>query len=621
MVRALHGHNPVKAGPQSPWRFAVSSKKVFAAATLLISLVFAASTLTNSGAPAALATQSAEPEIVDNGLVRPEDSNRPASITVQLRPNGSASAVQSAAAGLGGQTVRDHARSGLQVYSFPNQTAAIRAIDALSNNPNVEDVTETLTASIYETPNDTFFNYQWHLHDTAGGLRAEPAWDLAPNKGSGVVVAVIDTGVAYETYSRPPSSGLPAMNFQQAPDLSGLSVTTPKNYVFGDSHANDDHSHGSHVTGTIAQTTNNGFGVAGLASNVTLMPIKVLDFNGSGMDADLVDAIYYAVDNGADVISMSLGFTGTGAPDGDGNYCTEILDLGDALDYAYENGVVVVAASGNDSSIVSCPAAYPTVIAVGASTYAAAVASYSNQGDALDVVAPGGDPNADLNGDGYSDGALQETYCDPGGFIVLLAILSGTTADFDSFCDVFMSGTSMATPHVSGVAALLLGQQPSLSPDDVRALIEGTARDGGAVGWDPAFGYGIVDAAAALAALTGAPTPTPTPTGTATPTPTGTATPSPTATPAPGDVVEVTKVNYKPGKNELAVQAVSSDSPTATLTVFDISNPGSPQELGQLDYNSRRDMYSADFVVAVQPVEILVVSSEGGEDSYFLGGP
>jgi serine protease len=556
------------------------------------------------------ASESESARIVDTGLARPEKGQPSNSVTVLLKRNAEASALKATAAGLGGHVVRDHARSGLEVFSFPSSDSASKALNALSRSPLVEAVTPTLTETVFDTPNDTNYSYQWHLQDTAAGVRAEPAWDLAPNRGSGVVVAVIDTGVAYETYTRPATVGLPTLAFQQAPDLAGISITAPMNYYFDDTHANDDHSHGSHVTGTIAQTTNNAYGVAGIASNVTIMPIKVLDYNGEGVDADLVDAIYYAVDNAANVISMSLGFTGTGSPDGDGNYCTEILGLPEALDYAYNHGVVVVAAAGNESSNVSCPAAYPTVIAVGASTYAAAVADYSNRGGTLDVVAPGGDPNADLNGDGFSDGVLQETYCDTGGWIILLGIFSGT-AQFNSFCDVFMSGTSMATPHVTGIVALLLGQQPSLTPDAVRGIIEGTARDGGAPGWDPDFGYGIVDAAAAVASLTGGPTPTPSPT----------VTPSPTATPPSTDTVEVTKASYNSRKDVLKVEATSSGSPAATLTVFDISNALDPQAIGQLSYNSKRHLYSGSFAWPAAPSELLVQSSEGGEATYSLAGP
>jgi serine protease len=599
-------------------------RKALGAVAIILALAFAVSVSLDSNSPAA-AQENADAQIVDSGLASPQDGAAANSITALLKPNATPAAVESLATGLGGQLVRQHTLSNLQVYSFPDGAAASHAMDALSHSPLIEAVSPTRIATVFETPNDTNYAYQWDMQDTAGGVRVEPAWDLATNRGSGVVVAVIDTGVAYEDYTRPETVGLPQMAFQQAPDLAGLSVTTPWSYYFDDAHANDDNGHGSHVTGTIAQATNNAYGVVGLASNVTIMPIKVLDYTGAGMDADLVDAIYYAVDNGADVISMSLGFTGTGSPDTNGDYCTEILGLNDALDYAYANDVVVVAASGNESATVSCPAAYPTVIAVGASTYAAAVASYSNQGDALDVVAPGGDPNADLNGDGFSDGVLQETYCNDGGWIILLAILSGSPAQFDSFCDVFMSGTSMATPHVTGIAALILGEDPSLSADDVRAIIEGTARDGGPAGWDPAFGYGIVDAAAAAAAATGAPTPTPTASPSPTPSPTATSTatstPTATATAPPGseDTVTIAKVSYNKGRHQLKVEATSSASPTAVLTAYDNTDPSAPQLLGVLSYNNKRDRYSGSFVLPAEPGEVLVVSSEGGQDSYSFG--
>ncbi|HEU0075904.1 MAG TPA: S8 family serine peptidase, partial [Dehalococcoidia bacterium] len=464
----------------------MSQRKVLAAAAIVFTLALALSVSLDSNSRVA-AQETTDARIVDSGLVKPDLNQLANSITVLLRPGARGSDVEAAAAGLGGKLVRQHSRSGLQVFTFPDQPAASNALAALSRSPFVEDVSPTLTATMFETPDDTNFGYQWHFHDSEGGVRVEPAWDLAPNRGGGIVVAVIDTGVAYETYTRPATVGLPTLAFQQAPDLSGINVTAPKNYYFDDTHANDDQGHGSHVTGTIAQTTNDAYGVAGLASNVTIMPVKVLDYTGAGIDADLVDSIYYAVDNGADVITMSLGFTGSGSPDGNGDYCTEILGLTDALDFAYANDVIVVAASGNESSAVSCPAAYPTVIAVGASTYGAAVPPYSNRGDTLDVVAPGGDPNADLNGDGFSDGVLQETYCNTGGWIILLGVFTGT-AEFNAFCDVFMSGTSMATPHTTGIVALLLGEQPSLSVDEVRSLIEGTARDGGTPGWDPDFG-------------------------------------------------------------------------------------------------------------------------------------
>jgi subtilase family protein/fibronectin type III domain protein len=208
------------------------------------------------------------------------------------------------------------------------------------------------------------------------------------------------------------------------------------------------------------------------------------------------------VDNGADVISMSLGFPGTGAPDGNGEVCNEIIGLNAALDYAAANDVTVIAASGNDgANTVLCPAAHPSVIAVGATKFDAQVTSYSNEGAALDIAAPGGD-FVDQSGDGQIDGVLQESFCYDGTIMLWLNL-------YGSFCDVYNMGTSMATPHVSGVAALLLGEDPTLTPSQVRALLEGTARDQGTPGRDDTYGWGVLDAAGAVASLLGVPKPPP----------------------------------------------------------------------------------------------------------------
>ena len=302
----------------------------------------------------------------------------------------------------------------------------------------------------------------------------------------------------------------------------------PWDFVNDDVHPNDDNGHGTHVTGSIAQDTNNGYGVAGVAYNATIMPVKVIDWSGSGDDANAIDGIYWAVDHGAKVISMSLEFQNTGSPDGSGNYCTEITGLPAALDYAYAHNVTVVAAAGNEGGTVTCPGAYPTVIAVGASRFDGQTPSYSNFGPTLDIVAPGGDPSVDQNGDGFTDGVPQETYCDD--YFTLLLLQDYGGASSSGFCDIFESGTSMATPHVAGAAALLLGENASLTPDQVRNYLQSTARDRGPAGWDDHYGWGALDAYAAVASLLGI-TPTPTPTGT--PTATTTNTPTPTVTPTP----------------------------------------------------------------------------------------
>ena len=298
-------------------------------------------------------------------------------------------------------------------------------------------------------PNDPLFSYQWHL--SAIGLL--DAWDAGV--GEGVTVAVLDTGVSAG------SDGFDRL-------LSGIDTV-------GDGNgAQDFDGHGTHVAGTIAQSTRNGFGTAGVAPGVRLLPVQVLGANGAGSAVTVARGIVEAVDAGADVLNLSLG---TGAP-------SRIIEQ--AVDYATDRGVVLVAASGNAGwNRVDWPAADPDVIAVGAVDGSLRTAVYSNGGSALDLVAPGGDLSRDDDGDGYADGVLQETLAGRG------------------FTFTFFEGTSMAAPHVAGVAALLVAQV-GRDPDRVRALLTGTARDLGTPGWDRDTGAGLLDAAAALAAATGA---------------------------------------------------------------------------------------------------------------------
>ena len=252
-----------------------------------------------------------------------------------------------------------------------------------------------------------------------------------------------------------------SLPFQKAPDLVNTNFVAGYDFVDNDSHANDEDSHGTHVAGTIAQSTNNGIGVAGIAFNTTIMPIRVLGPAG-GTYQQIVDGIYYAANNGADIINMSLG----------GPSAATILE--DAVDHAYNNGVVVIAASANESSgQVSYPAAYNNVIAVGATQYDETRSSYSNYGSSLDLVAPGG---------GGSNGVVQQTFGDT----------------FQDWGYWFYQGTSMAAPHVSGVAALILSKNSSLAPSEVRTILESTAEDKGDPGWDQYYGHGLLDAHAAL---------------------------------------------------------------------------------------------------------------------------
>lgn len=336
-----------------------------------------------------------------------------------------------------------------------------KMIALYNNNPNVVYAEPNYYAKA--TVNDPYFSYQWNLGDqSTGGINAELAWTLST--GSGVVVAILDTGIAYENYGG---------RYKIAPDLKETSFVQGYDFINNDAHPNDDNGHGTHVAGTIAQSTNNSVGVAGVAHDASLMPVKVLNSAGSGSYQAIANGIYYAVDNGAKVINMSLG----------GSVGSQTLL--DALVYAYVNNVTVVAATGNDEhGPVSYPAAYDDyVIGVGATRYDKGLAYYSNVGPEVDLVAPGGDITVDQNGDGYGDGILQNTMAE------------NNTRSFGYY---FYQGTSMATPHVAGVAALLIANGNATTPVTIEQAMTETALDLGTIGFDNSYGYGLVDAYEAL---------------------------------------------------------------------------------------------------------------------------
>jgi serine protease len=345
-------------------------------------------------------------------------------------------------------------------------------IKALSKRPEVEiaepDATVSLSPGEEEIrapavpqwegfPNDPQYKYQWHMRQ----IGMPEAWKLAD--GNGVVVAVLDTGVGYEDYGK----------FHQLPDLKGITFVKPYDFVNNTKHANDDHGHGSHVTGTIAQVTNNGIGVTGVARNVKIMPLKVLSAGGSGSVAGIADAIRYAADNGAKVINMSLG----------GAFPSRVLKK--AVEYAHAKGVTVVCAAGNESrGKVGYPAAYPGAVAVAATQYDEATTFYSNYGKDIDIAAPGGNTRVDQNGDGMPDGVLQNT----------IVIGDPTKDDYFGYM-----GTSMASPHVAGVAALVVGEGVS-DPDMVETILKDTARKpkAGNNYNSEKYGAGIIDAPKAV---------------------------------------------------------------------------------------------------------------------------
>jgi serine protease len=306
-------------------------------------------------------------------------------------------------------------------------------------------------------PNDPQYKYQWHMNQ----IGMPEAWKLAD--GNGVIVAVLDTGVGYGNKGK----------FHVLEDLEGITFVKPYNFVANNKDAYDDHAHGSHVTGTIAQVTNNGKGVTGVARNVRIMPLKVLSAGGSGSVGGIADAIRYAADNGAKVINMSLG----------GAFPSKVLKK--AVEYAHAKGVTVVCAAGNDGrSKVGYPAAYPGSIAVSATQYDEDLTFYSNYGKDIDIAAPGGNTRVDQNGDGMMDGVLQNT----------IAVGDPTKEGYFGFM-----GTSMASPHVAGVAALVVGEGVT-DPNAVEKVLKESARKPGNGKKYSAdrYGAGIVDAPAAV---------------------------------------------------------------------------------------------------------------------------
>lgn len=341
--------------------------------------------------------------------------------------------------------------AGFKTLKVPKTKTVEEMAEIYSKNQNVEYAVPNYVMYATTTPNDPYYKYQWNFKSPYG-INVEPAWSLST--GRGVIVAVIDTGVK-----------------KTAPDLANTKILSGYDFVNRDTNPDDDNGHGTHVTGTIAQSTNNGIGVAGVAYGCTIMPVKVLNSRGSGTLSQLVDGIYYASNNGAQVISMSLGFPPSVTEE-------SLIPLGNAIHSAYSKNIVIVAAAGNDGiSTVGYPAAYEECIAVGATRYDGTRAYYSNYGSALDIMAPGGDMNVDQDGDSYKDGILQNTFNPKTGI----------------FSYYFYQGTSMATPHVSGVAALLIADGVT-GPDNVRKAIESTAN----MDTTTEYGCGIVDAYNAL---------------------------------------------------------------------------------------------------------------------------
>lgn len=330
-------------------------------------------------------------------------------------------------------------------------SAAIKDIPGLLSrllkDPRVEYAEPLAKVHALFVPNDPEMKQQWHMTR----INAERAWNFGI--GRGVTVAVVDTGIACEDHGP----------FTKGSDLLGTECVAGWNFVAGNEHANDDQGHGTHVAGTIAQSTNNGFGVTGVAFGARLMPVKVLNEDGWGTTADVADGIRWAADNGAHVINLSLG----------GPRNSRILQS--AVDHARKMGVVVVAAAGNTGSSVGYPGASDGVIGVSATNPDDKLASFSSRGKGVDLAAPGVK-------------VVQQTICDKG----------------RNKCVIFpgWNGTSMASPHVAGAAALVMGLGVTDASAVEDALRDNARKVDDSVGGKLLYGAGILDAGASMSAVT-----------------------------------------------------------------------------------------------------------------------
>jgi subtilisin family serine protease len=371
-------------------------------------------------------------------------------------------------------------------FRGPVDLAAVRRRMAL--RPDVEYAEPVLRARVTATTSDPYLAssgawgqaYQdlWGLHKIA----APAAWDLAT--GQGVVVAVIDTG---SDLGHP---DLAASLWHNPGEIAGNGADDDGNgfvddalgwdFAHGDADPSDDYGHGTHVAGTLAAVGDNGSGVVGVAWGAKVMTVKGLDENGAGDSDRLAEAIVYAAENGARVINMSWRMIGF----------SQVVE--DALAAAYGQGVVLVASAGNDFTEAwrVHPASSRYVLCIGASTPTDLRAQFSNAGGSLDVLAPGGAESGDNGGGNIL--SLRSSLLSAA-FPSSLWVGSGYLR---------LDGTSMAAPHVAGLAALLLEAQPGLTPEEVRQAIRRSAADILAAGWDLESGYGRIAAAAALGGLT-----------------------------------------------------------------------------------------------------------------------
>ncbi len=351
-------------------------------------------------------------------------------------------------------------------YAEPNYIATASAVEGAPFDPNDSGSIEATAATAGESGKWSYKQWNFLAPDgpetaalpiSPGGIDAPTAWrnlaEAGRPGGAGVVVAVLDSGIAYRSYGS---------EFRRSPDFGPGQFVPGYDFVGHDRLPLDENGHGTHVAGTIAEKTGNGFGLTGLAYGAKLMPVRVLDRQGRGDALAIARGIRFAVAHRADVINMSFNFP-----------CGKRVPVVDeALHQAYLAGVVTVAAGGNLGSegCVSEPATGPRVIGVGGTTEGGCLGSYSLAGNSIDLVAPGG---------GFPRAGCPSVSSRP---IYQVTLRPGSTSEFS--IPVNYVGTSMAAAHVSGAAALVLASkaidpklEPRLRVDQVTKRLRQTARD------------------------------------------------------------------------------------------------------------------------------------------------
>jgi len=393
--------------------------------------------------------------------------------------------------------------SRFQLYKAADldKTQTLQLANQLRANPDVLSVSVNRIYHSYKEPNDAFYAYQWHYP----AMNMPNAWNLEDGTQTGLTVAVVDTGIVIHPDLQ--ANLLPGYDFVSDPTRAGD----------GDARDADPTDlggvtqyHGTHVAGTVAATTNNADGVAGVNWGAKVVPVRVLDKDGSGSVFDIVEGTLWAAGfavegvpanpNPAKVLNLSLGGTGP---------CQAIEQQ------AYQSiraaGAIVIVAAGNENTDVNftSPSNCGNVISVGATGPTNQRSYYSNYGSLIDIMAPGGDLNYsfEVGGQSYQAGVLSTVFFD----------------DTQTFGADFMQGTSMAAPHIAGLVSLMLAQNPNLSFDEIRQRLQASATPLSAeactrpTGND--CGPGLVDAAKALNA--GGSNPNPNPNPTPAPPPTG----------------------------------------------------------------------------------------------------